>query len=213
RRALHDHRRVRRPARLPHAADQPLPAVPVLVESDHRGSSPGRSPARRPTLWRPCCTSPARRRPAGPARLGVGGQGMSWRHVAHTADVGIEVEARTREELFAEAAEALTALLVAAPDDEGDADADADDGAATEADAAAATAAGGAVGDAGSATAAGGAAGDADAVAPVEVPVRVPPGDDAAMLRDWLAEVLVAFEVDGVVGREFPVAIGPDGLT
>lgn len=102
---------------------------------------------------------------------------MSWRHVAHTADVGIEVEARTREELFAEAAEALTALLVAAPDDEGDADA------------------------------------DADAVAPVEVPVRVPPGDDAAMLRDWLAEVLVAFEVDGVVGREFPVAIGPDGLT
>ncbi|HLV10896.1 MAG TPA: archease [Trueperaceae bacterium] len=138
---------------------------------------------------------------------------MSWRHVAHTADVGIEVEARTREELFAEAAEALTALLVAAPDDDGDADADADDGAATEADAAAATAAGGAVGDAGSATAAGGAAGDADAVAPVEVPVRVPPGDDAAMLRDWLAEVLVAFEVDGVVGREFPVAIGPDGLT
>lgn len=125
---------------------------------------------------------------------------MSWRHVAHTADVGIEVEARTREELFAEAAEALTALLVAAPDDEGDADADADDGAATEA-------------DAGSATAAGGAAGNADAVAPVEVPVRVPPGDDAAMLRDWLAEVLVAFEVDGVVGREFPVAIGPDGLT
>lgn len=125
---------------------------------------------------------------------------MSWRHVAHTADVGIEVEARTREELFAEAAEALTALLVAAPDDDGDADADADDGAATEA-------------DAGSATAAGGAAGDADAVAPVEVPVRVPPGDDAAMLRDWLAEVLVAFEVDGVVGREFPVAIGPDGLT
>ena len=116
---------------------------------------------------------------------------MSWRHVAHTADVGIEVEARTREELFAEAAEALTALLVAAPDD-GDADADADDGAAT---------------------AAGGAAGDADAVAPVEVPVRVPPGDDAAMLRDWLAEVLVVFEVDGVVGREFPVAIGPDGLT
>src|SRR5690606_18599575 len=67
--------------------------------------------------------------------------------------------------------------------------------------------------DDGAATAAGGAAGDADAVAPVEVPVRVPPGDDAAMLRDWLAAVLVAFEVDGVVGREFPVAIGPDGLT
>ncbi len=36
--------------------------------------------------------------------------------------------------------------------------------------------------------------------------------DDASLLRDWLAEVLVAFEVNGVVGREFAVRTGPNGL-
>ena len=40
---------------------------------------------------------------------------MPWRHVPHTADVAIEVEAPTLEALCAEAGEALTALLVADP--------------------------------------------------------------------------------------------------
>lgn len=120
---------------------------------------------------------------------------MTWRHVAHTADVGIEVEAGTREELFSAAAEALTALLVEPA--EGGADAGGGPGKAPE----------GADAGAGSAAAPvthGGAA--------VEVPVRLPPADDASLLRDWLAEVLVAFDVNGVVGRGFPVALGPDGL-
>jgi SHS2 domain-containing protein len=93
---------------------------------------------------------------------------MTWRHVSHTADVGIEVQAATREELFTGAAEALTALLV-------------EPGTSVEGE-------------------------------QVEVPVSLPAGDDASLLRDWLAEVLVAFELNGVVGRDFSVAIGPDGL-
>lgn len=40
---------------------------------------------------------------------------MPWRHVAHTADVALEVEAATFERLCAEAADALVALLVARP--------------------------------------------------------------------------------------------------
>ncbi len=37
---------------------------------------------------------------------------MPWRHVAHTADVALDVEAATFEALCAEAAAALVALLV-----------------------------------------------------------------------------------------------------
>jgi SHS2 domain-containing protein len=40
---------------------------------------------------------------------------VPWRHVPHTADVAIEAEAPTLEALCVEAAEALTALLVADP--------------------------------------------------------------------------------------------------
>ncbi len=40
---------------------------------------------------------------------------MPWRHVAHTADVALEVEAASFEELCTEAAAALVALLVVDP--------------------------------------------------------------------------------------------------
>ncbi len=40
---------------------------------------------------------------------------MPWRHVAHTADVALEVEAASFEELCSEAAAALMALLVVDP--------------------------------------------------------------------------------------------------
>ena len=40
---------------------------------------------------------------------------MPWRHVAHTADVALDVEATSFEELCAEAADALVAVLVVHP--------------------------------------------------------------------------------------------------
>jgi SHS2 domain-containing protein len=91
-----------------------------------------------------------------------------YEHFDHTADLGLRIRARNLNELFSEAAEALTATMIE----------------------------------------------DLSRIRPSQAAeFRIAGGDVAFLLFDWLKTLLLKFEVDRVLFREFRVEVKPDGLS